>query len=178
MATHLAFLRAINLGRNRKFPKADILRVVGEAGFTEAETHINTGNVRLNTSMRSIRRIEEALERAFLADRGFEVPTIVFRPSEFAEIVRVGAEVAAGNEGMTRHYVELLRDEMPPADARAAEALSSGDNRIVARGRAIHVLLGPDAQPGAAVPAAVARRIGTSTNRNFNVVRTIAHKWC
>ena len=45
MPTYVAFLRAINLGSTRKFPKAAIVRACENAGFTEVETYINSGNV-------------------------------------------------------------------------------------------------------------------------------------
>ncbi|WP_282449175.1 DUF1697 domain-containing protein [Microbacterium kunmingense] len=68
--TYLAFLRAVNLGAKRVFPKDDIRRVVEGVGFTAVETYINTGNVRFRTSMRSRARIESALEAAFAAPIG------------------------------------------------------------------------------------------------------------
>lgn len=177
MTTFLAFLRAINLGANRKFPKADIQRVVEGVGFTDVETHINTGNVRFSTSMRSRARIEEALERAFLADRGFEVRTIVFTPKEFAEIARVGAELRAARPAVERQYVQLLKDEPTKDQAAALEATSTPTGEVVVRGRAIHVLLTPEHQ-GNTVVAAAAAALGVTTNRNFNVIDTIARKWC
>ena len=85
MPTYVAFLRAINLGAIRKFAKDDIRRVVESLGFTDVETHINTGNVRFTTAMRSRAKIEKALEDAFAADRGFDVPTMVFTTAEIAE---------------------------------------------------------------------------------------------
>ena len=66
MPTTLAFLRAINLGATRKFPKAEIVAATEAAGGTDVATHINTGNVRLATRMRSRERIEAALEAAYL----------------------------------------------------------------------------------------------------------------
>ena len=45
MPTYVAFLRAINLGPNRKFAKADIVAATEAAGGTDVETYINTGNV-------------------------------------------------------------------------------------------------------------------------------------
>ena len=177
MTTYLAFLRAINLGANRKFPKADIERAVEGVGFKEVETHINTGNVRFSTAMRSRARIEEALERAFLADRGFEVPTIVFTLPEFAEIARVGAELREQRPKVSRHYVELLKDEPPKAQASALEATSTATGEVFVRGRAIHVLLTPKYEGNTIVNAA-ASAVGVSTNRNFNVIDAIARKWC
>ena len=43
MATYIAFLRAINLGATRKFPKDAIKASVEAAGGTDVETYINTG---------------------------------------------------------------------------------------------------------------------------------------
>ncbi len=82
MATYVGFLRAINLGPTRKFPRAAIVRAAERAGFAGVETYINTGNLRFDTSRRSRARIEDALERAFAAEAGFDVPTIVFTPTE------------------------------------------------------------------------------------------------
>ena len=78
--TYIAFLRAINLGAKRKFPQAAIVAAAESAGFTDVETYINTGNVRVTTSLRSRAKVEAVLEKAFAAEAGFEVPTIVFTP--------------------------------------------------------------------------------------------------
>ena len=78
MPTYVAFLRAINLGPNRKFPKADIVAATEAAGGTDVETYINTGNVRLTSGLRSAAKVEAALEKAYEEQTGFAVPTIVF----------------------------------------------------------------------------------------------------
>ena len=53
MTTYVAFLRAINLGAKRKFPKEAIRAAVEAAGMTEVETYINTGNVRFASTLRA-----------------------------------------------------------------------------------------------------------------------------
>src|SRR3546814_11352847 len=107
MPSYVAFLRAINLGAKRKFPKDDPRSAVESAGFSDVETHINTGNVRLSTAMRSRERIEAKLEAAFLADRGFEVPTIVFSTTELAAVARDAEELTSPE--LARHYIWLLK---------------------------------------------------------------------
>lgn len=175
MATYVAFLRAINLGATRKFPKADIVAAVEKAGFEDVETYINTGNVRFTTSMRSRARIEAALERAFEADRGFEVPTIVFTPAELRAIVADAEEFAHGHEG--RHYVSLLKQE-PTATAIEELEAARGDGEIArAGGRAVHLLLGSDYHTSRLTNAAVEKLLGVATNRNLTVIRTLAEKW-
>ena len=88
MTTYVAFLRAINLGTRRRFPKDAIRAAVEAAGMSEVETYINTGNVRVTTPLRSRAKVEAALEKAFRAAAGFDVPTIVFTPE--VEVVHEG----------------------------------------------------------------------------------------
>ncbi len=175
MPTHLAFLRAINLGAKRKFPKDAIRAACESAGFTDVETYINTGNVRVTSSLRSRAKVETALEKAFLEAAGFEVPTIVYTQAEFAEI-GADAQELYGERELSRHYVLLLKE--PVQDPVAVEALSTGDHRAVVRGRACHLLLGASYEAGGVDPLRVEKLIGVATNRNHNVVTTLAKKWC
>lgn len=175
MPTHVAFLRAINLGAKRKFPKDAIKAACESAGFTDVETYINTGNVRVTSSLRSRAKVEAALEDAFLEAAGFEVPTIVYTQAEFAEIGK-DAEELYGERELARHYISLLKE--PVKDAAAVEALSTEDHRAVVRGRACHLLLGPSYEAGGVDPLRTDKLLGVATSRNYNVVTTLARKWC
>ena len=134
MATYVGFLRAINLGANRKFAKGDIVAATEAAGFTDVATHINTGNVRFTTSLRSRAKIEDALEKAYVERPGFEVPTIVFTQAEICEIVD-DAEKVAGDHGGT-HYVSLLKEKPSAATARSSRSsVTTATSRWCAAGR-------------------------------------------
>ena len=176
MTTYVAFLRAINLGARRKFPQGDIVRATEAAGFTDVATHINTGNVRLGTTMRSRARIEAALEEAFLADRGFEVPTIVYSRTELREVHEHAA--AAVHDG--HHYVALLRDD-PTQDGvgRLLEKALPGE-RIEIGGRALHLFVGADGVSGTRLTNPLVERcLGTtSTWRAPTVLAALVTKWC
>jgi uncharacterized protein (DUF1697 family) len=178
MATYLAFLRAINLGSKRVFPKAAIVAATEAAGFDDVATHLNTGNVRLRTTQRSSARIEAALERAYLADRGFEVPTIVFRADEFARLADEARALSADRPGLARHYIYLLKEELSPEAAARVEATSGEAGEMVVRGRAAHALLRPGYQDGTVDPLRAAKHLGIATNRNLAVVTTLAERWC
>jgi uncharacterized protein (DUF1697 family) len=173
MTTYVAFLRAINLGARRKFPKDAIRAAVEAAGMREVETYINTGNVRFDSSLRARARIEAALEEAFLADRGFEVPTIVFTPAELRAI----ADEAAGFGHTGRHYVSLLKEEPSEAAVRAVEAAGSAGEVAKVGGRAVHLLLGENYHEARLTNAVIEKHLGVATNRNLTVVRTLAEKW-
>lgn len=178
MATYLAFLRAINLGSTRVFPQADIRRAVAETGFENAETHINTGNVRFESRMRSRAKIEHALEQTFARDRGFEVPTIVYSAAEFAAVAHETQRLHDEHPGLARHYVYLLKDELSGDDRRSVEETATDSGAMVVRGRAAHALLRPGYENGRVDPLGAARLLGVATNRNHTVIRTLAQKWC
>ena len=174
VVTYLGFLRAINLGATRKFPKDAIRAAVEAAGGTNVETYINTGNVRFDLPLRSRGKVEAALEEAFLADRGFEVPTIVFRPAEVVEIAEHAA--AFGHGG--RHYVSLLKQEPTAEGIAAVEALTSATEVAKVAGRAVHLLLGANYHEARLTNAAIERHLGVATNRNLTVIEALADKWC
>ncbi|QIK77152.1 DUF1697 domain-containing protein [Nocardioides piscis] len=175
MTTHVAFLRAINLGAKRKFPKDAIKAACEAAGFSDVETYINTGNVRVTSTLRSRAKVETRLEEAFSQAAGFEVPTIAFSQSELAAVGDDAEELHAERE-LARHYVLLLKED--PRDAAAIEALSTDEHRAVVRNRACHLLLGPSYEQGGVDPLRVEKLLGVATNRNYTVISTLVKKWC
>src|SRR3982751_2903273 len=93
MPTHIGFLRAVNIGK-RQYRTADLKAALEGAGYADVDTHIQTGNVRITTPLRSCAKGEEALERLFLADRGFEVVTMVFTPQQLTQMAADADELA------------------------------------------------------------------------------------
>lgn len=179
MPSYVALLRAINLGARRKFPKADVQRVVEATGATDVAVHLNTGNVRLTSRQRSTSAVATTLERAFVTDRGFEVPTIVLTPAELVQVAADAADVAgAAPFAVGAQYVSFLAEE-PGADVAAelAEQEAKGESATL-RGRAVHFLVDErDSYHTAKLPSRVERRLGVSTNRNVTVVRELARRW-
>ncbi|GAA1476340.1 hypothetical protein GCM10009623_07860 [Nocardioides aestuarii] len=178
MPTYVAFLRAINLGATRKFPKDAIVAATERAGGTDVATHINTGNVLLTSTRRSRAKVEADLEAAYEADRGFAVPTIVLTPSELVQVAddadELGADLAEGG----RHYVSLLKQEPSAAGRRVIEAGGGEGERAVVRGRAVHLLVDGDYHTAGLTNAEVEKALGVATNRNATVIRAVAAKWC
>ena len=176
MTTYVAFLRAINLGATRKFPKDAIVAATEGAGFTGVATHINTGNVRLETTLRSRERIEAALERAYLTDRGFEVPTMTFTCPELRTVADEADRLGEGHTG--KQYVSLLKADPGSEVAAMLEAMSTEQERAVVVGRAVHLLLGENYHQARISNSAVEKLLGPATNRNVTVIRALVQKWC
>jgi uncharacterized protein (DUF1697 family) len=180
MTSHIAFLRAINLGARRKFAKGDIAAAVAHAGGTEIETYINTGNVRFDHLEGDPDVVRRALEAAFLQDRDFEVPTIVLTPQELTTTAHKAHELIEENSWAQRSYAYLLQGEWDPERAAELEALSVPTvEQLVVSGRAAHLLIA-DVDSYHKSPftnAKIEKFLPISTNRNFNVITTLAQKW-
>ena len=142
-------------------------------------TYINTGNVRFDSALRSRAKIEAALEEAYRAEAGFEVPTIVFTTEELRSIAETRTAAFGTTSG--RHYVSLLKE---PPDCVRHQGDGGGEHRRArspasAAGRAPALLgrrsYGSDAR---LTNAQVEKLLGVATNRNLTVVSALAEKWC
>ena len=180
MPTYVAFLRAINLGNHHKVPMADLRTCLAEAGLRDVETHIQTGNVRVGTSMRSVAKVEKLLEELLLERYGFEVPTIAFTMAQLRQVYddALAAVPPQGNATGERRYVHLFKTgDAPTGDVAAAIAAwdRPGEAGLVI-GRAVHVWLdGPSQQ--AKLLGAFGKALARGTNRNLTVIAALAERW-
>ncbi|GAA4122352.1 DUF1697 domain-containing protein [Knoellia locipacati] len=178
MPRHLAFLRAVNLGPTRKVPMAELRERLGAAGFTDVETHIQTGNIALTSRMRSQAKVEAAIEELLLEWRDFEVPTMVRSPAELAGLRRaVDATAPLLAEG-ARRYVAFAKGEVG-TDARAAlTAYGDTPERSRVVGRDILLEIDSEFHTAKLAGAKLERLAGTPlTARDLKVVRALDEKW-
>jgi len=176
MPIHVAFLRAVNIGK-RQYKTADLRAALVGAGYTDVETHIQTGNIKVTSPVRSRSRMEQELEALFLADRGFEVVTVVFSPAEVTRLAADADEVAAKHGFEYGHYVSLLKTDPSPESVARLEELSGNGETLVVRNRAVHLLYDVPYHRARNSNAQVEKLLGPATNRNATVIRAIAEKW-
>lgn len=178
MPTYVAFLRAINLGATRKFPKDAIKAATEAAGGRDVETYINTGNVRLTHSARSVAKVQAALEEAYAAAAGFEVPTIVFTTKDLAALTARAEELHAEHDPSGQHYVTLY-STAPTAEAvEAAHALEHEGETVVVDDRAAYVLLEGNIHTSRLLASKEVTALGKGTALTVKVLRTVTEKWC
>ena len=175
MPTHIGFLRAVNIGK-RQYKTADLRAALEGAGYTDVETYIQTGNIKITTPLRSRAKVEAELEALFLADRGFEVVTMVFSPTELSSAAAHADELADDPGFKYGQYLTILKEEPSAAVKAEVEALSGNGETLIVRGRIVHLLY--DVPYGTANSGTKVEKIaGPGTNRNAKVIRTLAEKW-
>ena len=175
MPNYIAFLRAVNVGK-RQVKMASLRQWLEEDGFTDVETYIQTGNVRVGTPMRSAAKVGQRLETLLLEKTGFEVPCIMFTPAELSQVYDDATAIeppAYAEHPEQRRFVVFFKD---PPDAKVCNAYEAERERVWAIGRAAHVWIA-----GGFADAEVFGKLGKvfepGTNRNLKVVKTLAERW-
>lgn len=178
MPSYVAFLRAINLGAQRKVPMADLRTCLERAGYEDVATHIQTGNVHVRSSTRSLTKVTKDLE-VLLGERfGFEIPAAVFTPAELREVYDdATAFTPEGVIGERRYVILFKRGEAPTGEhAAAVNAFRAPGEAAMVSGRAVHVWIDGTSQ-GAQVFNELKKPLAPGTNRTTKVLETLVRKW-
>ena len=97
----------------RKVPMAELRERLAAAGFTDVETHIQTGNIALTSTMRSQAKVEAAIEELLGEWRGFEVPDHGALSARAARPRRGGrGDPAPARRRGARRYVAFAKGEV------------------------------------------------------------------
>ncbi len=87
MATCVALLRGINVGRANRIPMADLKKLVTDLGYSDVKTLLNSGNVVFDSGRRKPETAATAIEKAIQSDFELSVPVVVVTATEMATVV-------------------------------------------------------------------------------------------
>jgi len=176
MPTYITFLRAINVG-GRFIKMADLRTGLSHKGFGDVESHIQSGNLRFTSSLRSASAVELALEAALEEVCGFTVRTIVRTPPQLSEVVSYGAGLEAPLAGALRRYVTFLKED--PDDDLVA-MMSGWDvvgERAQVEGREVYVWLAHPSHESKLTNARIERGGVVATTRDWKIVSALGERW-
>ncbi|HYN30639.1 MAG TPA: DUF1697 domain-containing protein [Dermatophilaceae bacterium] len=177
MPAYVAFLRAVNVGG--RVVRMQALREALEAsGFGDVQTHIQSGNVRVSTPLRSAARVEERLERVLGECAGFDVPVMVRTPSGLRALTDEVAGIPPLLDPPGRRYVAVAKTPVTADAARALTAYEATPERAaVVRGDVL-LELGVGFREAKLPGARLERLAGTAvTARDLGVLDTLAERW-
>lgn len=177
MARHIVFLRAVNVGG--RWVKMQRLReVLTAAGFGEVETYIQSGNLRLTTSMRSPTKVATTLETLLEKEFGFAIQCVVRSPAQLSAVVDRADSFADPLGGATvRRYVTFFRGTIPTDRATELSQWSEPGERLYADASELHWWLDKPTHQSKISNARLERGGLVATTRDLKVVRALADKW-
>lgn len=163
MTTHIALLRAVNVGGTGKLPMAELREMCAELGFKNVRTYIASGNLVLESPLAS-GDVKQKLE-ARLTDYAGKPQTVLMR--SLPEMEQILADNPFPNGAPNRVLVTFL-DAAPPSDALET-VTHRKDEEIALGNREIYVHYGEGmGQSKLKIPAAA-----KGTARNINTVRKL-----
>ena len=165
MARHVALLRGINVGRNKRIGMADLRAALEEAGFADVATLGASGNVVLSGDA-SAATVERVIDERF----GFDVAVVMRTPRELAAVVKRNPLGDVASEPR-RHLVHFLSAKPDAAALRALKSASVEPERFAAHGRELYTWHPDGLQNSPLAKLLADAKLGVMvTNRNWNTV--------
>ena len=176
MPSYVAFLRAVNVG-GRFVKMAELRAALEEAGFTDVETHIQSGNVFVRSGRRSTGTVATEMGRVLGEFAGFDVPCVVRTPAELRSALAAVDAVPPLLEG-GRRYVAFADGAVPSEPAARLDAWDAPGERCLVLGSEILAEMSNGFQRTTLTNTRIERITGrTTTWRDLKVVRAINEKW-
>jgi uncharacterized protein (DUF1697 family) len=178
MPRYAAFLRAVNLGRNRRVSGAELRSLFEQMGFQEVASFRTSGNVVFEAGRESAvkltARIEKALERAL----GHEARTFLrTRPEIEAIAAAEPFDSALVEASKGKLQVSLLADKPAAGARKQVEALATGDDRLAFGERELYWLPSAGTMESALDRKEIERLLGPVTLRTKGTVELLAAKF-
>jgi uncharacterized protein (DUF1697 family) len=143
MPTFVALLRGVNVGKAKRVPMADFRALLGELGYTDVATLLNSGNAVFRASKGTPVQHAADIAGAIAARLGVEVPVIVKFAEELTAIVSEN-RLAEGAQDHSRLLVAFVQGSRELATLAAIEQLVVPPEQfLVGRGAAyLHCVSG------------------------------------
>lgn len=175
MPTHIALLRAVNLGAHNKIPMADLRGLFEELGFAGARTLLQSGNVVFDGGRRSADRLEADFEKAARARLGLDTDFYVRTAEEWAALVRANPFPREAEEDPGHLLVTFLKRAPGPGDVEALQHAIKGREVVRAEGRQAYIVYPDGVGRSRLSSAVIEKHLGSSgTGRNWNTVLKLA----
>ncbi|MCB0456261.1 MAG: DUF1697 domain-containing protein [Flavobacteriaceae bacterium] len=120
MTTYIVFLRGINVGGHKKFPKANQFEILSNLNFQNPQVYLQTGNW-LFQAEESKEVLEKKLLKAIEERQGWQVPILLKTTDEIVEILN---DCPFSEEEKRQSYFMLLFETPSEEKIKAIEAIS------------------------------------------------------
>lgn len=131
----VVLLRGINVGKNRTIPMGDLKQALEQAGFSNVETYIRSGNVAIDHPG-GAPEVADACRSAIEKEFGFEVPVAVLTAPEIGAVVAANPYGGLADADPTKVHVAFLGaslDTLPPVEGQEGEEATVGPRCVFLR---------------------------------------------
>ncbi|TFW32403.1 DUF1697 domain-containing protein [Massilia horti] len=163
---YIALLRGINVGRAKRVAMADLRKLVGDLGYRDVRSILNSGNVVFSADELAPQQAASSIEEMLVLKLGVVARVFVLASDELAEIVADNPLVSVATD-QSRLLTFILAD--PVARTLVAPLCEQdwGPGALALGQRAAYVWC-PEGVLESAAAAALGRQLGdATTSRNW-----------
>ena len=128
MATYIAMLRGINVGRGKMVKMERLRTLFAGLGFDKVKTYVQSGNVVFQSERKS--ELTKTIEAKIQRDFGFAVPVLIKKSKELAQIVHKNPLLRVKGIDVSKLHVTFLSNVPPKTAAKALEDLATTRERF------------------------------------------------
>jgi uncharacterized protein (DUF1697 family) len=168
----IVLLRGINLGPTNRVAMPALRELLGERGFEDVRTYVQSGNIVLESKL-SPKRLAAECKRAIDEGFGLDIDVLVRTRDELAEVVGRNPlrEVATNPK---RYQVTFLSDKLNRSEVEKLASLAAEAERFEVIGREVYAW-----HPDGVARSKLWARLGgkglgvAATSRNWSTVTTL-----
>ena len=171
---YAAFLRAVNLGRNRRVSGAELCAIFEELGLEQVSAFQTSGNVVFEAPRDATAQIEKALERAL----GYEVAIFLRTQAQVRKIAAeqpFSAKQVEGSKGKLQ--VLLLSAKPTTATRKKVLALATQEDLLEFGERELYWLPSGGTMESTLDTKAIGKLLGPTTQRTKGTIERLAAKF-
>jgi len=169
MASFVALLRGVNVGRGQRVPMAALRALLTELGYTGIVTVLNSGNAIFRASKGSPASHAANIAAAISAELKVEVPVLVESAKELAAIVAENMLASAAVDP-SRLLVAFVQDRKALSGLASVAALVSPPERFLIGKNAAYLLCPSGTLESKAWEALLGKAGKSATTRNWATV--------
>lgn len=174
LTTHIALLRAVNVGGRGKAPMADLRALLADLGFEAPQSLLQSGNL-VFCSKATGATLETLLERETKARLGLATDYIVRTAAEWDRIVAANPFTAMARDDPSHLLVMALKSAPDGAALEGLRAWIPGREAIESVGLELYITYPDGVGASKLTGAVIERRLGArGTARNWNTVTKLA----
>jgi uncharacterized protein (DUF1697 family) len=171
MTTHIALLRAVNLGSYNKVGMADLRSLLTDLGFEHAQSLLQSGNLIFGSEGRTSAQLEDLLEAEAKKRLGLATDFFVRTAGEWRAVIAGNPFPEEAKRDPGHLLVMVLKEEPDRKDVESLQAAIKGREVVRAKGRHAYIVYPDGVGRSRLTNVLIEKKLGTSgTGRNWNTV--------
>jgi len=171
MSSHVALLRGINVGGTKKIAMSALLGLLGELGFDDGKSLLQSGNLVFRAAGKKAAELERLLETEALKRLGLETDFMVRTGEEWAKIITSNPFSEEAKTDPSHLVVVFFKEAPSKAAGEALRKAITGPELIRFDGRQAYVTYPDGIGRSRLTNTVIEKKLETrGTARNWNTV--------